>query len=55
MKDPNFFKDKEGRGNVEKAKEILSEFVPLPDQIIDDSFFKFYMRDFEPVTATEVA
>ena len=54
LKDPLFLKEHNGRSNVDRSKEVLKEFIPLTNQIIDDDFFKTFMRGFETVSSTEV-
>ena len=35
--------------NVEKAKNVLKEMFHLSEKVLDDSFFKTFMRNFEPI------
>jgi len=34
---------------------MLYKYFPEGEQVLDDSFFKYYMRDFVPVAPDEVA
>ena len=40
---------------MEKSKQMLMKYFPEGESVLDDSFFKYYMRDFVPVTQDEVA
>ena len=40
--------------NIEKAQKLLSEYFYLCDKVIDDSFFKKYLDDYDPVFHTEL-
>ena len=40
LKDPLFLKEHNGRSNVDRSKEVLREFIPLTNQIIDDDFLR---------------
>ncbi len=42
------------RANVNRAKNMLKEVFHLSDKVLDDSFFKTYMRNFEPVFASDL-
>ena len=44
----------EPRKNVDAAKQILNEYFHMSEVCLDDSFFKNFLRDFEPVIASEV-
>jgi len=35
--------------NVNKAKEILAEYFHLSSEVLDDDFFKTYLKNFEPI------
>jgi hypothetical protein len=50
----SLFKDRNITDNVTQAKNLVSKYFLLADQILDDSFFKIYMRDFEPVSSQEM-
>ena len=42
------------RANVDRAKNLLRELFRLSDKVLDDSFFKTFMRSFEPVFSSEL-
>ena len=46
---------KDPRANVERAKTLLKEMFYLGDKVLDDSFFKNFMRSFEPIFTSELA
>lgn len=54
LQDESFLKHPEPRKNVEAAKNILKEYFHMGEEVLDDSFFKYFLRDFEPVIASEV-
>lgn len=45
---------KDPRANVDRAKEALKDMFYLSEKVLDDSFFKTFMRNFEPVFSTEL-
>ena len=40
--------------NVESAQKLLGEYFYLCDKVLDESFFKKYLLDYEPVFHTEL-
>ena len=46
---------KDSRANVDRAKQLLKDVFYLGEKVLDDSFFKTFMRNFEPVFQSEVA
>ena len=46
---------KDPRANVERAKSMLKDVYHLSDKVLDDSFFKTFMRSFEPIFESEIA
>ena len=43
------------RANVERAKEVLCNLFHLGSKVFDDSFFRKYLRNFEPIFPSEIA
>lgn len=39
---------------MERAKSLLKELFHLSEKVLDDSFFKTFMRNFEPVFSSEL-
>ena len=40
--------------NVESAQKLLGEYFYLCEKVLDESFFKKYLLDYEPVFHTEL-
>jgi len=47
--DPSYLKHPNPVENVNKAKEILAEYFHLSSEVLDDDFFKTYLKNFEPI------
>jgi len=47
--DPSYLKHHNPVKNVNQAKEILADYFHLSSEVLDDDFFKTYLKNFEPV------
>ena len=47
--DPSYLKHDNPVENVNQAKEILAEYFHLSSEVLDDDFFKTYLKNFEPI------
>ena len=57
LQENNLWVKKEGETkilNVENAQKLLSEYFFLCDKVMDESFFKKHLLDYEPVYHTEL-
>ena len=43
------------RANVERAKEVLCNMFHLGSKVFDDSFFRNYLRNFQPIFPSEIS
>lgn len=46
---------KDPRRNVDRAKQLLNSVFYLGEKVLDDSFFKTFMRGFEPIFHEDLA
>jgi len=52
--DPSYLKNSNPVENVNKAKEILAEYFHLSAEVLDDDFFKTYLKNFEPIMKEQI-